>query len=124
MERDGTGQVSETGEHVVVDAADRGDGDRAGRQVGGEVAHVVGGDEVEATEALVEVGELAEGDLGPAEPRHPGVGVLERQGGAAGELADGAAELVGGHTAGRRAGAARSSISSATCVAFAGAQPA
>ncbi len=61
-----------------------------------ERLHVVGGDERDAAEGLVEVGELAERELGAAEPRHPGVGVLEGERRRARELPGGAAQLVGG----------------------------
>ena len=72
----------------LVDGADRGDGERAFDEVAAASSRTPSGSLCEPAEGLVEVEELAERQLAAAEPRHPGVGVLEGERGRPAELSD------------------------------------
>src|SRR5690606_4576239 len=62
--------LTEAREHVIIDGSNGSEGTWAGDEVGGQRLHIVSGDEGEPAQALVEVEELTQGDLGAAEPRH------------------------------------------------------
>src|SRR5699024_11761604 len=59
------------GSDVLLEGADHGQVPRLGVQVGGQGAHVLGGDGPQPREALLDGEELPGGDLAAAEPGHP-----------------------------------------------------